>query len=95
MLFTCSLQLGDYALFMPDKYGNYLAITVDSKVYYLDTKSSSTFTIYHELPSKSKFLVGKISSRQHCEVKKVNISLINNKIVLYAFIRMAIVFGYL
>ena len=72
-LFTYSLQAGDYALFMTDKHGNYLAVTLDKETYYLDSKSSSTFTIYHELPSKSKLLVGKITQRQHCEVKKVNI----------------------
>ena len=72
-LFTYSLQVGDYALFMEDKYSNYLAVTVDGKDYYLDKKSACTFTEFHELPCKSKMLVGRISGRVHCEVKKVNI----------------------
>ena len=83
--YVCSLQLGDYALFMPDKYGNYLAITVDGKDYYLDKKSASTFTLLHELPCKSKLLVGKISSRVHCEVKKVNIYTFLMVIVNFVF----------
>ena len=58
---------------MPDKYSNYLAVTVDGKDYYLDKKSASTFTVFHELPCKSKMLIGKISDRVYCEVKKVNI----------------------
>lgn len=72
-IFTYSLQLGDYALFTPDKYGNYLAVTVDGKHYYLDKKSATTFTVTHELPCKLKLLFGKITSRVHCEVKKVSI----------------------
>ena len=67
-----SLQVGDIALFFPDKYGNYLAITVDNKVYYLDKKSASTFTMQHEACNKIlKLLIGKITNRVHCEVKKV------------------------
>ena len=34
-----SLQIGHVALFMCDQYGNYLALTVDGKTYYLDSES--------------------------------------------------------
>ncbi|XP_065883656.1 RB1-inducible coiled-coil protein 1-like [Dysidea avara] len=66
-----NLQVGDIALFYPDKHGNYFAVTVDSKVYYLDKKSSGTFTTHHEACNKIvKLLVGKVTGRVHCEVKK-------------------------
>ena len=77
---------------MPDKYNNYLAVTVDGKVYYLDKKSSCTFTTFHELPCKLKMLVGKISGRVHCEVKKVKLVFVVSK--SWSLIRTIIVFGY-
>ena len=34
--FPLSLQVGHVTLFMCDQYGNYLALSVDSKTYYLN-----------------------------------------------------------
>lgn len=36
-----SLQVGDNALFISDQYGNYLALTVDEKTYYLNHTSTA------------------------------------------------------
>lgn len=35
-----SLQVGDVGLFMTDQYGNYLALSLDAKTYYLDVESA-------------------------------------------------------
>ena len=47
-----SLQVGDVALFMTDAHGNYLALSVDGKTYYLNHSCVSSFSEY--LSSKGK-----------------------------------------
>ena len=47
-----SLQVGDVALFMTDAHGNYLALSVDGKTYYLNHSCVSSFSQY--LSSKGK-----------------------------------------
>jgi len=51
-----SLQVGDVALFMTDGHGNYLALSVDGKTYYLNHSCVSSFSQY--LSSKGKKLGG-------------------------------------
>lgn len=50
-----SLRVGDLALFLTDRYKNYLALSVDGRIYYLNHSCIPTFT--QDIGTKGKVCV--------------------------------------
>ena len=52
---THSLHIGDLALFLSDRYHNYLALSVDGKIYYLNHSCLATFT--HDISTRGESFI--------------------------------------
>lgn len=71
-----NLRVGDTALFIQDSLSNFLAVTVDSRIYYLNHASAECFTSdvnsRIQAPIKRKVLIGTITEKLLVEVRKEN-----------------------
>ena len=88
-LLTCSLSIGDTALFLQDSHSNFLALTVDGRIYYLNHASAESFKsdissrseLHDTIMNDTCFPSSFVSIHSSCSFKKVSkLSYMYNKL---------------